>query len=233
MPIYSETITQAADELGGLRRLSPFTVAALNNVFIEYLGEHFAWETRLNPLSQADIDDLDARLALLFLEVNINPMLGAILPFATDVLPDGVLACDGASYLRTDWPELYAALGSVYQLDADNFIVPDLRSRVIAGVGNDGFLTPYNLNDSGGLEQVTLVTAEIPSHTHADTGHTHVEGTATPAVVTIGAGAPAPTAVPGVGVTGVGNAALANTGGDNGHENRQPFVALTYGIVAQ
>lgn len=53
-------------------------------------------------------------------------LIGSIQLYAVDSLPSGVLACDGASYLRTDYPMLYSVLPSVFIVDADHFTVPDL-----------------------------------------------------------------------------------------------------------
>lgn len=53
-------------------------------------------------------------------------LIGSIQLYAVNTLPFGVLACDGASYLRTDYPQLYSALSTPYIVDADNFTVPDL-----------------------------------------------------------------------------------------------------------
>jgi len=53
-------------------------------------------------------------------------MLGAIVLYSTTAFPTGILACDGASHLRTTYPRLYSVLPGVYITDADNFTVPAL-----------------------------------------------------------------------------------------------------------
>jgi len=53
-------------------------------------------------------------------------LIGSIQLFAVGTLPDGVLVCDGSSYLRVDYPELYSVLATPYITDADHFTVPDL-----------------------------------------------------------------------------------------------------------
>jgi len=53
-----------------------------------------------------------------------------------------------------------------------------------------------------------------------------------PAVGAALVGVPIPSSVPGVGVTGVGNAALSSAGSDGAHNNMQPSLALNYFIVA-
>lgn len=161
-------------------------------------------------------------------------MIGAIIPYAGTLPTDpSILPCDGASYLRVDYPDLFSAIGTVYgSVDSSHFNVPDLRGRSILGVGSGSGLSTYSLGDTGGEESHILVTGEIPSHTHTDTGHTHVEGVAAPAAGAAIAGVPIPSAVPAAGVTNSGTANLTSTGGDGAHENRQPYMALNYAIIA-
>jgi microcystin-dependent protein len=147
--------------------------------------------------------------------------------------PGNWLPCDGASLLRSTYPDLFAAIGTTYgATDASHFTIPDLQGRVPLGAGTGSGLSPYSLGDVGGEETHTLVTTETPAHSHTDTGHSHSEIVAAPNITTIGVGAPEPTAIPGVGITGAGSANLTATGGDGAHNNLQPFVALNYYIVA-
>jgi len=160
-------------------------------------------------------------------------MIGQIIAYVSASPPAGTIPCDGATYLRTDYPDLYASIDSFYVVDADHFVTPDLRGRAIVGVGTGSGLTTRNLGDLFGEENHILTTGELASHSHTDIGHTHVEGTAAPSAVLIGVGAPAPTAVPSVGVTGSGNANLSNTGSNQPHNTCQPSNAINYAIVAQ
>lgn len=156
-----------------------------------------------------------------------QPMIGWILPIAVATLPANMLACDGATYDRVDYPNLYAVLDAAFIIDADTFMTPDLRDRVAIGDG-----TTFSVGDSGGEQTHTLTVTETPAHSHTDAGHTHVEGNAVPAVGAAIVGVPIPSAVPGIGTTGVGNANLANTGGGGAHNNLQPYLTIRYGIIA-
>jgi microcystin-dependent protein len=162
-------------------------------------------------------------------------VIGEIITLAgsTNPNPGNWLPCDGASLLRASYPDLFAAIGVVYgSADGTHFTLPDLRGRVSLGIGTGAGLSAYALGDIGGEETHTLITSETPAHSHIDTGHTHSEIVATPNLTTIGVGAPEPTAIPGVGVTGIGSASLSSTGGNGAHNNLQPFIALNYFIVA-
>jgi len=161
-------------------------------------------------------------------------VIGEIIAFAGSTSPDANwLVCDGASLLRADYPDLFDVIGTTYgSVDGTHFNIPDLAGRAISGIGTGAGLNPVALGDVYGEQDHTLTVAELAAHSHTDTGHTHVDGNATASVITIGAGAPAPSAVPSVGVTGSGAAALADAGSDTPHNNVGPRVGINYLIVA-
>lgn len=80
---------------------------------------------------------------------NNKPKAGFIYPLASDTVPEGFLLCDGAEYLRTEYPELFAAIGTMYGTGdgSTTFNVPNLQTRVPVGAG-DG----YELGDVGGSQ---------------------------------------------------------------------------------
>lgn len=175
-------------------------------------------------------------------------VIGEIICYAGATSPDpSWLPCDGASLLRASYPDLFAAIGTTYgSADGTHFNLPDLRGRAPIDMGTGPGLSARSLGDSIGEEAHTLTTPESASHSHtdvghshADTGHTHVEGNAIPTLIAIGAGVPAPSAVPAIGATGIGFANIANgsannsnTGGGAAHNNMQPSLALNFLIVA-
>jgi len=162
-------------------------------------------------------------------------VIGEIVTWAGSTSPDpNWLLCDGSSLVRADYPDLFAVIGVIYgSVDGTHFNLPDLQGRVGIGAGSGAGLSTYTLGANGGEEAHTLVTAETPSHSHADTGHTHPEGIAAPAVGAALVGVPIPSAIPAIGVTAAGFANLANSGADGAHNNLQPYLALNYLIVAK
>lgn len=190
------------------------------------LADERNWE----QVGNVSIDD--AVQAAMRLKMSFGPQIGLIFPFITALPPTNCIECDGSTYNRVDYPDLYATLDGAFIVDADTFRVPDLRGRSVIGAGTGSGLSARAVNDSGGEESHTLVVGEMPSHSHTDLGHTHAEGTAAPNLTTIGPGAPEATAIPSVGVTGIGSANLTSTGGDGSHNNMQPYLALKYCVVA-
>jgi microcystin-dependent protein len=161
-------------------------------------------------------------------------MVGEIVLWPTATPPDlSWLSCDGSSYAREDYPDLFAVIGTTYgSVDGTHFNLPDTRSRVPLGIGTGVGLSAYSVGDTGGEETHTLSSAEAPAHSHNDTGHTHAEGNAIPTPIAIGVGVPAASAIPAVGVTGLGFASISSSGGGSGHNNIQPYLALNYLIRA-
>ena len=64
--------------------------------------------------------------------------VGCIFPFAGINLPAGYLLCNGTSYKKTDYPDLYAAIGNTYGGDTENFKVPNLVDKFIQGSTTSG-----------------------------------------------------------------------------------------------
>jgi len=117
-------------------------------------------------------------------------MTGTILDFAGTTAPTDWLMCYGQSLLRTDYPNLFAAIGTTYgAADGTHFTLPDCRGRSVVGKDNmggtaanrvttaGGGIDGVTLGATGGAQTHQLTAAQMPSHTHANTltdpGHTH------------------------------------------------------------
>jgi microcystin-dependent protein len=180
----------------------------------------------------------DAAQAYKWILENIIPMpfyAGSIMWSAAPSLPSGApyLACDGNLYLQTDYPSLYAAIGTTYNVGGEppgTFRVPDLEGRVLAGVdpAETRLQFPWAtaLGGTGGEDTHTLTGTETPSHSHTDSGHSHGYIPAGANATTIGPGAPQPTAIPSIGVTSSGSANLDTFGADGAHNNTQPTMTM-------
>jgi microcystin-dependent protein len=108
--------------------------------------------------------------------------VGTIQPFAGATAPSGWLFCFGQTLNATTTPiytDLYNVLGVTYGGSSISaFSVPDLRGRVVAGKDNMGGstasrltaggsgITGTTLGANGGAETHTLITAQMPSHSH-------------------------------------------------------------------
>lgn len=161
-------------------------------------------------------------------------LIGEIVCFAGPSNPSAnFLPADGASLLRSDYPDLFAVIGVTFgSVDSTHFNVPDMRGRAALGSGTGPGLSTYAIGDTVGEETHVLTVGELANHAHSDTGHAHTEGAASPTVGAAITGVPVPSAVPVVSVTGTGNANITATGSDDPHNNIQPSLALNFFIVA-
>jgi microcystin-dependent protein len=120
--------------------------------------------------------------------------VGTIYSFAGSSAPTGYLLCEGnTNYNTYTYRTLHAVISNTYGGTAFNpgttdqpgavttFKLPDLRGRTIAGLDNMGGTDAgrldwtNSLGTSGGTQNHTLTTAEMPSHTHTQNAHNHTQ----------------------------------------------------------
>lgn len=154
-------------------------------------------------------------------------MIGQVVTYINDSLPDNVLKLDGGTYAKADYPLLYDALPASLKSPLD-FTLPDVRGAFLLGASVD-----YALLSSGGEAEHQLTVGEMPSHSHTNFPHSHSESGATFAPNEIGVGVPTPTAIPTTTVTGGSSVDIDPTGGDEPHNNMPPFFVVNYGIIAK
>ncbi|UZR98484.1 phage tail protein [Chondrinema litorale] len=109
---------------------------------------------------------------------------GSILPFGgvKSNIPPGYLPCDGSLVNKSDYPNLYAAIGSAWGENGGSFNVPDLRGYFMRGVSENTTNDPDkdsrtsknggNTGNNVGSYQNDLVV----SHQHSYNGTTSTNG---------------------------------------------------------
>lgn len=95
---------------------------------------------------------------------------GIVMPFAGSTAPQGYLLCDGSAVSRTDYADLFAAIGTTYGSGdgSTTFNVPDLSGRVVLGVSQI-----HAIGTTGGEATHVLTEQELPSHSHTVPSHGH------------------------------------------------------------
>lgn len=182
----------------------------------DFYNQRFRWEYGSDEVTDTQWDEISEAIGTMEDEI-MSGLVGVILPHALNSIADlAMLPCDGSTYLRVNYPKLYAVLDEVYIVDADTFIVPDLREKFPLGESIN-----FGLGDTGGEVNHTLTEAEMPIHAHSYTQPTF-------GVDIESVGIPDP--------TGVGNPPIPQTtgtaGGGEPHNNMPPFVAIRWGIVS-
>ncbi len=141
----------------------------------------------------------------------LNTPSGAIISYGGSSAPSGWLLCDGSAVSRTTYSDLFTIISTAYGNGdgSTTFNVPDMQGNVPVGKDSGTF---SSLGASGGEETHTLITSEMPAHTH-DSG----------TVSSISKQNSAPGgADAGTGIT------TSSTGGDGAHNNLQPYLVVNY-----
>jgi microcystin-dependent protein len=93
--------------------------------------------------------------------------VGEIRMFAGNFAPRGWAYCDGQLLAISQNDALFSLFGTFYGGDGrTTFGLPDLRGRIPIHAGNGPGLSPRNIGQKGGSENVTLTVNQLPSHTH-------------------------------------------------------------------
>lgn len=97
-------------------------------------------------------------------------MIGEIKMYTSLTLPNGWLPCYGQELLRDEYPDLFAVIGTEFYFgtDPDYFAIPNFKRRSPMGVNESGSGTPLALNELHGEENHTLLTGELPVHSHVE-----------------------------------------------------------------
>jgi microcystin-dependent protein len=96
-----------------------------------------------------------------------EPFIGQIACAGFNFAPKGWALAEGQLLPIAQNTTLFSLLGTTFGGNGTtNFALPDLRGRMILGAGAGPSLTPRTLGEKGGAENVTLATANLPSHTH-------------------------------------------------------------------
>ncbi len=96
-----------------------------------------------------------------------EPYVGEIRLFAGNFEIAGWAFCDGRLLPIAENEALFNLIGTTYGGNGQTtFKLPDFRSRVPVGTGTGTNLTNKIIGQSGGSEQTTLLSANLPSHNH-------------------------------------------------------------------
>ncbi len=168
-----------------------------------------------------------------------DPFIGEIRVFGGNFAPKGWALCNGQLMAIVQNTALFSILGTRYGGDGrTTFGLPNLQGSAPMHQGAGPGLTPRSLGEKGGSPYVTLLTSEMPAHTHTPMGD-GAAGSATASVATNNVWGSAsnrsgssiytndPSRVQ------MSPMALGVSGGSQPHNNMQPYLGLNFIIALE
>ena len=159
-----------------------------------------------------------------------QPYVGEIRMFAGNFNPNGWQFCSGQLVPISENETLFNLIGTTYGGDGqETFALPNLQGRVPLHFGTSSKSgSTYQIGESAGVEQVTLTTQQIPTHSHPVLADSDLANNpspinnllATPATLRIYQ-AVAPSSQMNAG-------AVQPAGGSQPHENMQPYLCVNF-----
>ena len=167
----------------------------------------------------------------------MDPFVAEIRIFPFNFAPRGWAWCNGQLLPLSQNTALFSLLGTTYGGDGkSNFALPDLEGRAPMHPGQGPGLSLHDLGETGGSETVTLLESEIPGHPHtmrANTDFADVQVPSPARSIARSQNANAYKAPAGQPVVQLNPGALAPAGGDQPHNNLQPYLTLYFNIALQ
>ena len=100
-----------------------------------------------------------------------EPYLGEVKSFGFNFNPRGWAFCQGQLLPINQNTALFALLGTTYGGNGQTtFALPDFRGRVPLGMGQGPGQPNYDWGQTGGASTGTLLTTNLPAHTHSISG---------------------------------------------------------------
>jgi microcystin-dependent protein len=143
--------------------------------------------------------------------------------FGGNFAPAGWAFCDGALLPISENETLFQLIGTTYGGDGEStFALPDLRGRLPLHQGN-GFI----LAETGGAETITLTVSQMPAHAHPSLASSaaasaNVAGNSVFAATLVDAYVNTTPYVP------LAAPSIGSVGGSQPHENRQPYLCVSF-----
>jgi microcystin-dependent protein len=152
-----------------------------------------------------------------------QPYVGEIRMFAGNFAPAGWMFCEGQLLPISENETLFQLIGTTYGGDGQStFALPDLRGRVPLHQGNGTILA-----QTGGAEEVTLTTNQIPAHSHAWLAADAAATSAT-AVGNVPAEASKRFYIAPSAPVAMSPQAVGPVGGSQPHTNFQPYLCVNF-----
>ncbi len=164
-----------------------------------------------------------------------TPFLGEIRMVSFNFAQRGFAFCNGQLLSIQQNAALFSLLGTTYGGNGTNtFALPNLQGRTPVHFGTGSGVT-YALGETGGEANHTLITQEMPQHTHNLVVNPNPANNIDPAGVDLAASsgtklASAYAAASTINTT-MNAQAILNNGGSQPHNNLQPYFTVNFVIA--
>jgi microcystin-dependent protein len=166
-----------------------------------------------------------------------DPFVAEIRIFPFNFAPRGWAWCNGQVLPISQNTALFSLLGTTYGGDGKTtFALPDLQGHAPMHPGQGPGLSLHDLGETGGSETVTLLESEIPSHSHALRANSDIANVQSPSPARSLArsqNASAYQTTTNQNLAALSGQALAPAGGDQPHNNLQPYLTFYFCIALQ
>jgi microcystin-dependent protein len=161
----------------------------------------------------------------------MNQFLGQVIAVGFNFTPVDWVPCNGQLLSIAQYNALFALLGTTYGGDGiQTFGVPNLQGRSPIGQGPGPGLPQTVLGQIAGTESVTLTSQQNAAHTHPLQASSATGTVSKPANSTLLSVAVSTAPIYGAAPSTVtlAPASIGPAGGNQPHENRQPFNTVNY-----
>jgi microcystin-dependent protein len=158
--------------------------------------------------------------------------IGQICLFGFNFAPNGWAFCNGQLMSIAQNSALFSLLGTTYGGDGrTTFALPNLQGRVPIHQGQGPGLSPREMGEADGTEQVTLLSSQMPAHTHSAVLKAYPEGanSDTPSGHSF-ASAQIFSSEQAEEAMSPGTISVGTTGASQAHPNMQPYLTVNYCI---
>lgn len=153
-----------------------------------------------------------------------QPYVGEIRMFGGNFAPEGWMFCNGQLLAISDYETLFNLIGTTYGGDgSQTFALPDMRGRIPINISGN-----HPMGEVAGSETVTLITNQLPAHSHPLLASTNVANSPNPGGNLLGKSSQVnmffgdPTNI------NMSPVAVGPAGGNQAHDNMMPYLCVSF-----